>query len=344
MEAPHTFQLKSYRRAQCRFFVFICVTGSISVQLTSCRRPASSDAVASVNNHEISRSELEQQYQAYRDNVKDNRQDVSSDIVRLAILRQMIDSELMQQRAAKLDLTASEDDISVKLTEIKAQYTQEEFDKWLKQRHQTLNELKHDLRQSLTQNKLINKEIESRVNVTDSEIKSYYALHRADFDLPESQFHLARIVSSVEPGSKKNIQELQKKLENGEEFALVATRFSTDADSAPKGGDIGLVRESQLPDALREITRLKPGQITGILPFFGGGDPENPTGYAIYELIGRQSAGQHHLNDPNVQQLIHQTLREGRSQLLRDAYIEVLRDDARVHNYLAEQILHTGAH
>lgn len=341
------FQRKFYRPAHWQFLVFVFITGSFSVPFTACRRVPSSDAVAAVNNREILRSELERQYQLYRGNLKDSRQEVfpeQSNIMRLAILRQMIDSELLQQRAAKLNLVISEDDINIKLTEIKAQYTQEEFDKWLKERHQNLDDLKRDLRKTLTQNRLINKEIESRINITDSEIDGYYTLHRADFNLTEPQFHLARIVVSGEPDSKKKIQELQERLENGEEFAMVATRFSTDADSAPKGGDIGFVRESQLPDALREITRLKSSQVTGILPFFGGGGPEHPTGYAIYELIARESAGQHQLNDPNVQQLIRQTLREGRSQLLKDAYFELLRDEATVHNYLAEQILRAGAH
>jgi len=44
-----------------------------------------------------------------------------------------------------------------------------------------------------------------------------------------------------------------------------------------------------------------------------------------------------------VQQFIHQSLREGHAQLLKSAYYEMLRDDAKVHNYLADQILRDGA-
>jgi peptidyl-prolyl cis-trans isomerase SurA len=341
------FQLEPYRPAHWQFLVLVFITGSLSVLFTACRRIPSSDAVAAVNSHEILRAELELQYKAYRDDLKDGSADISPDqsnIMRLAMLRQMIDSEILQQQAAKLNLVASEDDIRDKLTEIKAQYTQEEFDRSLKQRHQTLDDLKRDLRKNLTQNKLINKEIESRINITDTEIDGYYNAHKADFNLTEPQFHLARIVISDEPDSKRKIQELQEKLENGEDFAIVATRFSTDQDSARNGGDVGFVRESQLPDALREITRLKAGQVSGILPFLGGSGLEHQTGYAIYEMIARESTGQHQLNDPNVRQLIRQALREGRSQLLRNAYIESLRDDSTVHNYLAEQILRAGAH
>jgi peptidyl-prolyl cis-trans isomerase SurA len=343
---PSMFQLEPYRPAYWQFLVFVIITGSFSVLLTACRRVPSSDAVAAVNGHEILRAELERQYQVYRNNLKDSSPEISpeqSNITRLAILRQMLDSEILQQQAAKLNLVMSEDDISARLTEIKAQYTQEEFDKWLKQRHQTPDDLKRDLRKTLTQNKLFNKQIESRINITDSEINRYYSAHWADFNLTEPKFHLARIVISGEPDSKKKIQELQKELEDGEEFATVATRFSTDADSALNGGDMGFVRESQFPDALREITELKAGQVSGILPFLGGGGLSRPTGYAIYEMIARESAGQHQLNDPNVQQLTRQTLRERRSQLLRDAYIEFLRDEATVHNHLAEQIYRSGA-
>lgn len=328
------------------FFVLGLVIGVVSLPLMGCRHVPSSDAVAAVNGKEIMRGELERQYQVYHDNLKDNPQDISpeqANILRLAMLRQMIDSEILQQQAAKLKLVISEDDISAKLTEIKAQYTREEFEERLKERHESLDDLKRELRKILTQNKLLNKEIESRIDINDSEIDGYYAVHKAEFNLTEPQFHLARIVSSGAPDVKSRIQELQKRLENGEEFATVATKFSTDADSAPNGGDMGFVRESQLPNALREITNLKAGQVSGIVPFFGGSGQDHPTGYAIYEMIARESAGQHPLNDPNVQQLIRQTLRQRRSQMFRDAYIEILRENATVRNYLAEQIFRSGA-
>jgi len=49
------------------------------------------------------------------------------------------------------------------------------------------------------------------------------------------------------------------------------------------------------------------------------------------------------LNDPRVQQAIHQLLHESRAQLLKNAYFEKLHDEAKVQNYLADQILAEGA-
>jgi peptidyl-prolyl cis-trans isomerase SurA len=60
-------------------------------------------------------------------------------------------------------------------------------------------------------------------------------------------------------------------------------------------------------------------------------------------LISREPAGQRGLNDPNVQQWIRQQLRTAHAQLLRSAYLEMVRDEAKVRNYYAEQVLKEGA-
>ena len=66
-------------------------------------------------------------------------------------------------------------------------------------------------------------------------------------------------------------------------------------------------------------------------------------GYAIYKLIEKEPAGQRELNDPRVQQDIRQQLRDSRSQLLKAAYYEMVRNQAHVENRLAQQIFKNGA-
>ncbi len=270
----------------------------------------------------------------------------------------------MLQRAAKLNLAASDEDVNAKLTEIKAPYTQEDFDKQLKQRNMTLDDLKRDIRRSLTRDKLINKEIESKINITDAEIAAYYAAHKAEFNLIEPQYHLAQIVVTSAPSqqagnlqnnkasgdadAKKKIQVLHNRLESGEEFGAVAMNFSEDPNTASNGGDMGFVAESGLksdPEVYDAISKLKPGQFTEVLPIYDSAGPGHRTlGYAIYRLISRDPAGQRELNDPRVQQAIHTQLHNNRAQLLENAYFEVLQDDAKVSNYLAQQILKEDAH
>jgi peptidyl-prolyl cis-trans isomerase SurA len=62
-------------------------------------------------------------------------------------------------------------------------------------------------------------------------------------------------------------------------------------------------------------------------------------GYRIVKLISKEPAGQRELNDPRVQQAIRDQLRERREQLLKAAYYDVIRDQAKVENYYAENIL-----
>jgi peptidyl-prolyl cis-trans isomerase SurA len=268
----------------------------------------------------------------------------------------MIEDEILQQRAAKLNLAASDEDVNAKLTEIKAPYTQEEFNKQLQQRNMTIDDFKRDLRRSLTTTKLLNKEIESKVNITDAEIGAYFTAHKADYNLIEPRYGLARIMVTGAPSpqtsnlqnnkasgdadAKKKIQTLRNRLESGEDFSTLAMQFSED-NTAANGGDMGFVLESQLrtdPEAYNAISKLKPGQYTDVLSI---ADPSSRRimGYAIYKLISREPAGQRDLNDPRVQQSIRQGLRDGHAQLLKNAYFEKLHDEAKVHNYLADEIL-----
>jgi peptidyl-prolyl cis-trans isomerase SurA len=315
--------------------------------------------VATVNGKDILRADLERYYKA---SLGDNPQQPSADqanINRLEVLNHMIEDEILQQRAAKLNLAATDEDVNAKLTELKAPFTQEEFDKQLQQRNMTLDDYKRFIRRSLTQNKLLNKEIESKVNITDAEISSYYAAHKADYNLIEPRYGLARILVTTTPSpqtsnlqnnkasgdadAKKKIETLRNRLESGDDFSTLAMQYSED-NTASNGGDMGFVLETQLrtdpilQEAYNAIGKLKPGQYTDILSIV---DPATHRigGYAIYKLISREPAGQRDLNDPRVQQSIRQGLREGHAQLLRNAYLEKLHDEAKVHNYLADEIL-----
>jgi len=329
--------------------------------VAGCHRPPAPDVIATVNGKDILRADLEKYYKA---SLGDNPQQPSpeqAEIVRLNFLRQMIDDEILQQRAAKLNVAASDEDVNAKLTEMKAPYTQEEFDKQLKLRNETLDDLKRDMRRQLTSAKLLNKEIESKINITDAEISGYYEAHKAEFNYIEPRYNIARIAVTAAPSPKtanlqnnkasgdadarKKIQALHDKLESSEDFGALAMNYSEDKDTSSNGGDMGFIPESQLhaePEVFNAISKLKPGQFTDVLPIV---DPSThrTSGYAIYKLISRDAAGQRTLNDVRVQQYIRQSLRDGHAQLLKSAYFEMLRNNAKVNNYLADRILKEGA-
>jgi peptidyl-prolyl cis-trans isomerase SurA len=337
--------------------------GLLSFSILGCRPAPSPEVLATVNGKQIVRSDVERLYkQSLGDNVQAPSKEEAA-IQRLSILHQLIQDEIFQQRAAKLNLVATDEEVDAKLTDMKALSTQEEFDRQLKDKKLTLEDLRRDIRRTLTKNKLINKEIASKVNITDAEISNYYNAHKSELNLIEPQYRLARIVVTNQPSqqitnlqnnkagndadAKKKIELLRNRLENGEEFASVAARFSEDSSTSSNGGDLGFVFESPLrstyPDVFAAISKLKPGQITENLPITSGeGAGRKTVGYAIYLFIEKRPAGQRELNDPRVQQGIRQLLRDNHAQLLQNAYSEVLYNEAKIHNYFAEQILKDG--
>jgi peptidyl-prolyl cis-trans isomerase SurA len=318
--------------------------------------------MATVNGKPILQADVER---AYQENLGETAQPPSKEqaaTLRLNVLHSMIVDEIMQQRAAKLNLVATDEEVDAKVTDFKAPYTQEEFNQRLKQKNLTLEDLRREIRRSLTSNKLQNKEIFSKVNITDAQISSYYAAHKSEFNLIEPDYHVARIVVTNEPSkqvtnlqnskatndaeAKKKIQMLRTRLDAGEDFLSVATRFSEDPATTSNGGDFGIIPESQLqadPEVFNAVNKLKAGQITETLPMYRAeGSSRKVVGYAIYLLIEKRPAGQREINDPNVQQSIRQQLRTSQAQLLLSAYNEMLYNEAKIHNFFAEQILKAG--
>jgi peptidyl-prolyl cis-trans isomerase SurA len=337
---------------------------SIALSLSGCHQAPSPEVLATVNGKEILASELDRAYKQSLDASTPAPSKEEAAIHRLNLLHGLIQDEILQQRAAKLNLVATDEEVDAKLTDLKAPYTQEEFDRQLKERNQTLDDLRRDIRHQLTVSKLVNKEIQSKINITDAEISSYYNAHKSEFNLIEPQYHLGLIRVTNQPSNqvtnlqnnkasndaeaKKKIQSLRSRLDSGEDFASLAARFSEDPVSSSNNGDLGFVYESQLktedPAVFAAIIKIKPGQSTEILPMIqGDGASRKTVGYQIFMLIEKRPAGQREMSDPRTQLGIRQLLRTNHAQLLQDAYLEMLYNDAKIHNYLAEQIYKNGA-
>ena len=109
-------------------------------------------------------------------------------------------------------------------------------------------------------------------------------------------------------------------------FGAVAMNFSEDPNTASNGGDMGFVAESALqqrPGSLRRHQQAEARTDSLTLCRSTTAPPGHTViGYAIYKLISREPAGQRELNDPRVQQTIHQRLHDSHAQLLENAYFE----------------------
>ena len=318
-----------------------------------CKHAVSDNVAATVNGRLITYADLDKQYQAQFMSSSEKPSVDQMEIQKLEVLRTLVDNEIMLQRAEKLGLMATDADVESRYAELKAPYTQEEFQKQLAARKMTTDDMKAQLKRDLSITKLFNKEITSHISISDKDVTEFYNANKSSFNFPEPQVHLAQILVSPTPDpnvrnlkndkaqndeqARKKIEMLVARLKQGEDFVMLAQNFSEDPTSAPNGGDLGFVPESAMekanPEIRAAIQTTPAGQVSPVV--------KTAEGYRVFKIYSKEPAGQRELTDPRVQQNIRETLINRKDQLLRAAYYEVARDEAQVVNYLAQAVAQT---
>jgi peptidyl-prolyl cis-trans isomerase SurA len=253
-----------------------------------------------------------------------------------------------------MNLVASDAEVEDKFTESKSPYTEDEFQKKLKETALTVDDLKSNIRRQLSIQKLLNREVIAKISITDMDVSDFYTHNQAQFNITEPQYRIAQIVVTPRPDptvhNRKNDKAmneaeagrkaamLEQKLNGGTDFGQLAMDYSEDT-SASTGGDLGFIPESALnrSDSVlkKAVLSMKPGEVTRPIAFNGGG-------YRILKMVAKEAAGQRQLSDPQVQQGIRDALRNRKEQLLRSAYLAEAREEAHVANFLARQILESS--
>src|SRR5947207_6174071 len=315
------------------------------------------DVWAVVNAKEIKRDEVDKYY---RTRVNPEGQEPSQEeslSQKLNVLDELINNEILLEKAKKLNLEASDGEVEDKFTELKSPYTEDEFQRRLKDQGMSVDDLKLDLRRQLSIQKLLNREVLAKISITDQEVSEFYNNNKTQFNVAEPTYHLAQIKvtprkdpqirnrknddATNEAEAIRKTKMLMDKLNSGADFAQLAMDYSEDMNTASTGGDLGYVPESGLnsqqvdPALKKAVLALKPGQVSQPI------EARDQTGvsFHILKLIAREAPGQRNLNEPQVQQNIRDTLRSRKEQLLRSAYLAIARDDAQVTNYLAQQVI-----
>lgn len=312
-----------------------------------------SDTWAVVNGTEINRAEVEKYYRSRQQSQATTPSHDEALSLKLSILDQLINNEILFQRAKTTNLLASDGEVEDRFTQSKSSFTEDEFQKKLQDSGLTVDDLKNEIRRELSIQKLLNREVVAKIKVTDADVSDFYEKNRTQFSVAEPQFHVAQIVVTphADPGvhnrknddattpdqAKRKVEMLESQLAAGANFSDLAMDYSEDAN-ASNGGDLGFIPESSLnqtdPALKNAVLSLQPGEVSKPVTL--------KDGYHILKLIAREQAGQRQLSDPQVQQSIRQTLQNREEQLLRAAYLSIARDQAHVVNYLAKEVVESA--
>lgn len=339
------------------FFVFVvlaaCGVAAACGSPTSTGTPApvaeaSPDVWAVVDGREIRRETVEG---AFRRMVQPGApmSDEEATLVKLNLLDQAITEDLLLAKAAQLKIIPTEAELDAAFNDRKKNMSDADFEAQLSSRKVSMTDVREALRRELVAQKVIEQEVGAKIVVTDKAISDFFQANKAQFNLAEDAYHLAQIVvtpvrdeeinnrtgddATTPQAAATKAQMLMARLKENVPFSELAMDYSEDPQSAPRGGDVGLLPLSalrQAPPPLRDVAlKAKPGTVS-LVSIQGN--------HAIVALVAKQAAGQRDLSMPEVRDSITATLRGRREDLLRTAYVEAARNRATIVNYLARRI------
>jgi peptidyl-prolyl cis-trans isomerase SurA len=311
--------------------------------------PITTDTWAVVNDRQIMRADVDKAFERNRDpnQVLGTEETL---IAKLGLLDDLIVQELVMARAPGLQITVPDTDVDKAYEDARKGVTDDTFKQELTRRNLTEADLRDTLRRELTVQKVLEKEITEKVVVSDQEVTDFFNANKAQFNLPEDAVRLAQIVVTPGPDAQQanrssddattpqaaqtKIATLMQRLQSGTPFGDLARDYSEDPESAPRGGDMGLVPLSairQAPPALRDaVLNMEAGRARVV---------NDGNALRIVLVVSQEKAGQRDLSTPGTKDQITQALKARREQLLRDAYLGAIRADADVTNYLARRVV-----
>lgn len=250
---------------------------------------------------------------------------------RKQLLDEMLSEVLIKDRADRLGITVTKPEIDDAIKRLMEQYnltSEEAFNESLKQSGLTRPEMEARLRDTLLTNKVFGRELRSRAEIDDKELRKRYEREKDEYRVPE-RARLREIVIVIPPASdlaarallRAEAEEAATRARAGEPFAALATEFS-DSPSKASGGDIGTISKGELLPALDQSVFATPaGSIAGPV--------ESPSGFHVLLVEERLPS-----EIPGFE-AVKERLRANADQesFNRDylAYLEKLRKEAYVH-------------
>ena len=288
--------------------------------------------VAIVNNDIITLYELNQSLQPYAERIKglgysSKQEHTMLFKVREEILRKLVDEKIEDQQIKRFNIVVSEQEADQTIERIKENnyLTEEEFREGLKAEGFTMDEYRERLKENLRRSKLVNREIKSKIVITNEDIKTYYDSHSEKYG-GETKYHLRNILMRVDPLAaaiekrrvKEDMEAVLAKIKEGEPFENMVAAYS-ESPLASEGGDLGLFTLDKLSPTLRKAVKdLKAGELTPVL------DTEH--GYQIFLVQEVMQTPVKPLDQvtPEIERILFDKIADERFQ----AWLEELREDS----------------
>lgn len=272
--------------------VFLAVAGDIMAQQTAAPNQVLpiDHIVAVVNEEVITRNELDEVIQnTVKQLRKQGIQLPSFSVLEKQILERLILTRIQLQRAKELGISVSDTELDKTIRNVAKEnnLSMGEFYAALEQDGIALSQFRDEIRNEILLTRLKEREISTRVNVTEGEIDNFLRTQETS-SMGNDEYRVAHILvqileqmdaAQVEM-KRQRAEAALRKLQEGVEFAQVSAEFS-DAPNAMQGGDLGWRPIMQMGTTFAEIlANMQPGELTPII--------QSPVGFHILKLLGRR--------------------------------------------------------
>jgi peptidyl-prolyl cis-trans isomerase SurA len=253
--------------------------GSIPMPALAAEAAVVDRIVAVVNEDVITLYDMETLMRPLIQNIKSQRLPPEREAQALAQLRtdmlnNLIDTKLTEQEVKRHKITISEEEIENYIRRVKQHRstTDEQLRGILAEQGMTLEDYRNEVKLQLQRTKLVNREVRSKVVITEAEIKAYYEKNKAKYG-GGTQYHLWNLfvrlsaqASAAQLEAAQNLlEQALAELKRGRPFQEIV-RITAARPSAVQGADLGLFRIEELTPRLREAVReLKAGQFSPVV-------------------------------------------------------------------------------
>ncbi len=250
--------------------------------------------VAIVNDDVITDSELGQRLRETRKQLELEKIAAPPDAaLRKQLLERMVLERLQLQLAAQTGIRVGESDVDRALETVARRNNlgAEEFRKALSQKGMDIAAYRNQLRDQLTIQQLLEREISNRITVTDSEVENFLEnpQSRAGMDVSYQLSHILIGIpesasSEAIQAARKRAEDIRRQLAQGANFEQTAVSQSQGAD-ALKGGSLGWKKAGELPELFLEALKDLPvGGTSEVL--------RSPNGFHILKLNNKRGDAQ----------------------------------------------------
>lgn len=240
--------MKPFRRLRVPFFVVVAAMAPVAVPLRA------GEVINRILVHVNSRIITQSQFDArIEQNVRENGPPpnaVKREELKKSVMEELVNEALLEDRAKELDLVTTDAEIEDQIKRLKEQNnvtTDEDFSKALAQSGLTIDRLRDQLRRTVTLQRVVGREVNSKVDLSDDALRILYEREKETWRVPEKA-HLAEILVSNgdDPAqAARRAKEASDLIKGGAKFEAVVKDYS-DGATKSRGGDLGLVAKGDL--------------------------------------------------------------------------------------------------